>query len=283
MEGLIVVIVVLVLVIVTIGLGVRIVPQGSKSVVQRLGKYHKTLGPGLNIIVPYMDRAAYRVTTKDIVLDIPSQEAADRYLPPYAPRIQLDPSQPYALGQMASPVVYMEMRQSIQAAMEAVPEVWEQVESEFEACFQRRHGCIEAVSCDDADIILVVSGTVASTCRLVVDRLRRDGHRVGMLKIKMFRPFPARALRPILSRARKIAVVDRNFSFGASGIFAQETRAALCNVPDHPPVFGFIAGLGGRDITPELLEDIYWRTHQAERPPEDSIWMQSDIAAAETQ
>lgn len=78
MEGLIVVLVVLVLVIVTIGLGVRIVPQGSKSVVQRLGKYHKTLGPGLNIIVPYMDRVAYRVTTKDIVLDIPSQEVITR-------------------------------------------------------------------------------------------------------------------------------------------------------------------------------------------------------------
>ena len=74
MEGIIVVSVFVILILVTIGLGVRIVPQGSKHVVQRLGKYHKTLGPGLNIIVPYIDRVAYRVTTKDIVLDIPSQE-----------------------------------------------------------------------------------------------------------------------------------------------------------------------------------------------------------------
>jgi regulator of protease activity HflC (stomatin/prohibitin superfamily) len=74
MAGMIVVTVFVILVLVTIALGVRIVPQGSKSVVQRLGKYHKTLGPGLNIIVPYIDSVAYKVTTKDIVLDIPSQE-----------------------------------------------------------------------------------------------------------------------------------------------------------------------------------------------------------------
>ena len=78
MPEIIVVSVFVVLVIVTIALGVRIVPQGSKFVVQRLGKYHKTLGPGLNIIVPYVDRVAHRVTTKDIVLDIPSQEVITR-------------------------------------------------------------------------------------------------------------------------------------------------------------------------------------------------------------
>jgi regulator of protease activity HflC (stomatin/prohibitin superfamily) len=78
MEGLIVVAVFVILVFVTISLGVRIVPQGSKNVVQRLGKYHKTLGPGLNIILPYIDRVAYKVTTKDIVLDIPSQDVITR-------------------------------------------------------------------------------------------------------------------------------------------------------------------------------------------------------------
>lgn len=78
MEGLIVVVVFVILVVVTIVLGVRIVPQGSKHVVQRLGKFHKTLGPGLNIIVPYIDSVAYKVTTKDIVLDVPSQEVITR-------------------------------------------------------------------------------------------------------------------------------------------------------------------------------------------------------------
>ncbi len=74
MESTVVIFAIFVLVVITIGLGVRLVPQGSKHVVQRFGKYHKTLPPGLNIIVPYMDSVAYKVTTKDIVLDIPSQE-----------------------------------------------------------------------------------------------------------------------------------------------------------------------------------------------------------------
>ena len=78
MESMIVVAVFVALVIITITLGVRIVPQGTKHVVQRLGKYHKTLGPGLNIILPYLDRVAYKVTTKDIVLDIPSQDVITR-------------------------------------------------------------------------------------------------------------------------------------------------------------------------------------------------------------
>ena len=78
MEGMVVVVVFVILVLVTISLGVRIVPQGTKHVVQRLGKYHKTLGPGLNIILPYIDRVAYKVTTKDIVLDIPSQDVITR-------------------------------------------------------------------------------------------------------------------------------------------------------------------------------------------------------------
>ena len=78
MEGTIVVFALLVLAAITIGLGVRIVPQGSKHVVQRLGKYHKTLPPGLNIIIPYVDSVAYRISTKDIVLDIPSQEVITR-------------------------------------------------------------------------------------------------------------------------------------------------------------------------------------------------------------
>jgi regulator of protease activity HflC (stomatin/prohibitin superfamily) len=78
MEGMVVVAVFVILVIITISLGVRIVPQGTKHVVQRLGKYHRTLGPGLNIILPYIDRVSYKVTTKDIVLDIPSQDVITR-------------------------------------------------------------------------------------------------------------------------------------------------------------------------------------------------------------
>ena len=80
-------------------------------------------------------------------------------------------------------------------------------------------------------------------------------------------------IRESLGSVQKIAVVDRNFSFGASGIFAQEIRAALCNIYGHPPVFGYITGLGGRDVTPEILEEIYWKTKNSALPESESVWV----------
>jgi len=80
-------------------------------------------------------------------------------------------------------------------------------------------------------------------------------------------------MRRILKPARKVAVVDRNFSFGASGIFAQEVRAALCNSNGHPPVFGYIAGLGGRDVSPDTLVEIYQKTKDSAAPEQESVWI----------
>lgn len=206
-------------------------------------------------------------------VDVPDQEIVDRFLPAFSPRIRLDTSDPCAFGQMAPPTVYMEMRRDIQTAMEQVPERFEHIVAEFDAIFNRRYGPVEPVECDDAEIIMVVTGTAASTCRQVISDLRAQGEKVGMLKLKMFRPFPVDLMRRILGPVRKIAVVDRNFSFGASGIFAQEIRAALCNSSGHPPVLGYIAGLGGRDVTPETLTEIYQNAKKSTAPEQESIWV----------
>ena len=206
-------------------------------------------------------------------VDIPDQELVDRFLPPFSPRIALDTSDPFAMGQMAPPNVYMEMRHDIQKAMEQVSDIFAKVEEEFTEIFGRTYGMVEKVFCDDAQVIMVVTGTAASTCRKVISDLRSQGEKVGMLKLKMFRPFPTDLIREHLGHVQKIAVVDRNFSFGASGIFAQEIRAALCNTHNHPPVFGYITGLGGRDVTPEILTEIYWKTKNSAAPKDESVWV----------
>src|SRR5690606_2276213 len=100
------------------------------------------------------------------------------------------------------------------------------IENEFAAIFGRRYGAVEAIACDDAEIVFVTSGTITSTARLVLENLRGRGEKLGIVKIKLFRPFPVDEVRKALKGAKKIAVIDRNFSFGASGIFAQEVRAA---------------------------------------------------------
>jgi pyruvate/2-oxoacid:ferredoxin oxidoreductase alpha subunit len=206
-------------------------------------------------------------------VDVPDQNSVDRFLPKRKPRIKLDTEHPYALGQMVSPAAYMEMRRDIQSAMEMAPDHFVHIEEIFDAEFGRKYGMVEPICCDDADIIIAVSGTIAGTCREFVEDLRSKGERAGMLKIKMFRPFPAEQIREILGRTNKVAVVDRNFSFGAGGIFAQEIQAALCNTKSAPLVFGYIAGLGGRDVTTETLELIYRATQQNDCPEKESVWV----------
>ncbi|NOR10868.1 MAG: pyruvate ferredoxin oxidoreductase [Desulfovibrionaceae bacterium] len=206
-------------------------------------------------------------------VDVPDQKSVDRFLPPYKPRFQLDLANPCAFNQLAPPNIYMEMRHNIQMAMDDALTFLEQMEEEFESILGRRHGAVEAIQCDDAEVILITSGTVTSTSRQVVAELREKGEKVGLLKIKLFRPFPVNMLRERTASASKVAVIDRNFSFGASGIFAQEVKAALCNFPGHPPVYGYIAGLGGRDITTAVIEDIYWLTKKSTAPENESSWV----------
>ena len=206
-------------------------------------------------------------------VDVPTEEEVDRFLPPYQPRFQADTENPCAFGQLVPPGAYMKMRHNIAEAMEESLVCLREIQEEFYRIFQRRYDPVDAICCNDAEIILVTSGTITSTCRLVLQSLRDRGEKVGILKMKLFRPFPVAMVREATARAKKIAVIDRNFSFGASGIFAQEVRAALYNAPEHPPVFGYIAGIGGLDATVELLEEIYWKTKNTAFPEKESVWM----------
>jgi pyruvate/2-oxoacid:ferredoxin oxidoreductase alpha subunit len=206
-------------------------------------------------------------------VDVPEQEEADRFLPPYVARFELDTKNPCTFGPLVPPAVYMEMRHDMAAAMDMALTNFARIEDDFERIFDRRYGAVEAIACDDAEIVFVTTGTITSTARLVLENLRARGEKLGILKIKLFRPFPYEFIRSALKGAKKIAVIDRNFSFGASGIFAQEVRAAMCNALVHVPVFGYIAGIGGRDVTPEVLEEIYWKTKNSAAPERESIWI----------
>ena len=206
-------------------------------------------------------------------VDIPDQQQVDRFLPSPALRLRLDTASPNTFNQLVTPAAYMEMRYNTQLAMEEAARRYDQIEKEFKSIFGRSYGPVEAIDCEDAEIIIVTTGTVTSTCRQVLTELRAQGQKVGLFKLKMFRPFPAEIIRRQLGCAAKIAVIDRNFSFGAGGIFAQEIRAALCNLESPPRVFGFIAGLGGRDITPETLTQIYTETANNAVPATESIWI----------
>jgi pyruvate/2-oxoacid:ferredoxin oxidoreductase alpha subunit len=206
-------------------------------------------------------------------VDIPEQEEVDRFLPPYNPAFKVDTKNPFTVNSIAPPSIYMEIRHDNAVAMDQVPERFDDVEKEFEVLFNRRYGAVEAINCDDAEIILVTSGTITSTARLLLEDLRDRGEKVALLKMKMFRPFPVELVCRALKSAKKVAVIDRNFSSGAGGIFLQEVRAALCNRQDRPLVFGYVVGLGGRDVTKAVLEEIYKATKDGDVPSDKSVWI----------
>ena len=99
-------------------------------------------------------------------------------------------------------------------------------------------------------------GASTSTTRIVVQRRRARGEKIGIVKLRLFRPFPIEAIRHALSKAKRVAVIDRNLSVGCGGIFAQEIRSSLYDLSDRPTIFGYVVGLGGRDITVELLDQL---------------------------
>ncbi len=206
-------------------------------------------------------------------VDIPDPDQVDSFLPPFEPKFQLDPLNPCAFNQLSPPNVYMEMRYSMHESSLYALRAYQDIEKEFQDIFGRAYGVVEAVMCDDAEIIMVTSGTVTSTCRLLIEELRASGERVGLLKIKVFRPFPAEQVIDALRNAKKICVIDRNISFGSMGIFAQEIRASFCNESLKPQIFGFIAGLGGRDITVDTLKEIYFTAKENEHPERPDIWV----------
>ena len=206
-------------------------------------------------------------------VEIPEQKRVDDFLPRYQPEFRLDPKKPYSFGCLTPPEYFMEFRYKIQQSMLQGKEVSRRVDEEFGQSFGRNYGLIEAYRCDGADLILVTSGAIASTARVVVDALRQKGRKVGMVKVRLFRPFPQEELYAVLRDVEKVAVVDRNVSFGVGGIFAHELNAAFCNEKTRPPIFSYIAGLGGRDVTPQVLNDVVYQTYKRSQPEKHSVWV----------
>jgi pyruvate/2-oxoacid:ferredoxin oxidoreductase alpha subunit len=206
-------------------------------------------------------------------VEIPSIEEVDRFLPAFCPEYILDTKEPVAFSMITTPEHFFEFRYKIQKAMEEVPDISKKVDDEFRSLFGRGYGAIEKYGSEKAEVVLMTSGTVSSTSRMVIQRLLDQGLSVAGIKVKRFRPFPTEEIYEAIGEAQKIAVIDRNLSAGVGGIFAQELKASLYSRQRKPKVFGFISGLGGRDITPELIEEAVRYTREHPQPEEEILWL----------
>jgi len=216
---------------------------------------------------------AYVLSHTSEAVEIPTMEEVDPFLPPYCPEYPLDTHEPMAFSVIATPEYFLEFRYKIQKAMEQVPEIANKVDDEFRSRFGRSYAAIERYGKEEAEILLMTSGTVTSTSRMVIQKLIEKGTSVAGIKIKRFRPFPSEEICKEIKGAKKIAVIDRNLSAGVGGIFAQELKASLYSKEERPQIFGFISGLGGRDITPGLIEEAIEYTVEHPRPEEKILWL----------
>lgn len=190
------------------------------------------------------------------VVDVPSQAEVDRFLPAYVPTENaLDLAAPKSCCISVSPEWQTEYRYKQHEAMQAAKKVIVKADEEFGALFGRTYGgLIEEYRCDGAEYLLAVMGTIAGTARLVVDKMRADGVKVGLVKIRSFRPFPKEQLAKLAKRVKGIGIIDRDVSFGYEGAVGTEVRAAVAGAV---PTINFIAGLSGRDVTKENIEAMY--------------------------
>ncbi len=207
-------------------------------------------------------------------VDVPSQADVDSFLPPFRPVLLLDPAQPMSFGALTGAKDYLRLRRRMATDMAEAEDAIEEVGREFGETFGRSYGQLDAYRCADAETLLVTSGAVGSTARAAVDALREKGLKAGNLRLRAFRPFPAKSLRDFIRPGMRLAVVDRNYSPGAGGIFASEIKAALYPRPDVA-VHGYVTGLGGGDITVELLQEIWERVDGAPHTdPAPAIWVE---------
>lgn len=194
-------------------------------------------------------------------VELLEESAVDEFLPAYNPtHAFLDVNKPMSLGTLADPEYYTEARYDMQVAMDNSLSIIKEVGEEFGEKFGRSYGLTEAYKCDDAEIILVAMGSMCSTIRVVVDNLRSKGEKVGLLRIRSYRPFPYEEINEIVKNADKLAVLDKNITFGIGGALFADV-CAKCD----KDTYGFILGLGGRDIIPEYIEECVEKTKSGEK------------------
>ncbi len=191
-------------------------------------------------------------------VDVPDQDDVDSFLPRYDPAIKLEIGKPMGFGSLVRPDQYMEYRYKAMRAMDSARSRIAAVEDEFKKMFGRSYGgLLDEYRCEDAEFVLTVAGSAAGTAREVVDSMRERGVRVGLARLRALRPFPQDEFRALAGRVRGMAVLDRSYTFGASGAFYTEICGSLHPLAKRPIVQNYIAGLGGRDITPSVIEEIF--------------------------
>lgn len=194
-------------------------------------------------------------------VDIPSQEQVDAYLPPFDPRQVLDPSEPISIGAMVGPEAFMEVKYLAHAKQMQALELIPQYAATFKHIFGRDSGgLVRTYRIEDAQTVIVAMGSVLGTIKDVVDDMREQGHKIGVLGVISFRPFPMQQAREALQNCKRFVAVEKNLSVGLGGVLYTTLRMAVAGLK----LTGYtaIAGLGGRPIPKSSLQKLFLEAEQ---------------------
>jgi pyruvate/2-oxoacid:ferredoxin oxidoreductase alpha subunit len=209
-------------------------------------------------------------------IEIPDQESVDAFLLRFSIPTRFNEEDPAYIANVVNPEQYMGYRQRSFEDMEGTRPVIEEANEEYRRIIGRGYGVVEAVNTDDSEIVLVTSGAMTSTARVAIQSLRDKGVKAGLLKMKALRPFPTREVQEILKNTPKVAVIDRNVSLGKGGIWCQELKAALYPLEKRPEITGYIAGICGADVSPDMIEDMVVKALEREKPDDLPIWVRRE-------
>lgn len=177
------------------------------------------------------------------------EEKVREFLPPFRPEYVLDPKNPKTFGAFTDPSWFTEFKYLQHQAMERAKKKIEEVSKEFEEIFGRGYGgLIDTYAMEDAEVVLVTMGSIIGTIKEAIDELRSEGVKVGLVKIRSYRPFPAEALKNALKDANVIVVIEKDLSMGYESALLTDLKGAFYNSSIKAPIIGFAVGLGGRDV-----------------------------------
>jgi len=193
-------------------------------------------------------------------LVLPDKDEVNSFLPPNKFPLPLNPDKPLTMGDFAPPVLYTEAKWAQEVNLRASKEVILECWNEFGSVFKRYYSPVETYRVDDARVLFLTMGSFSETATVAIDELRSAGKSVGLIKLRLWRPFPFKEFRKAVKDADVLIVLDRALSFGGpGGPVCSEIKAALYNESKKPKVVSFVGGLGGRDITKSGFEEIYQR------------------------
>ena len=192
------------------------------------------------------------------VVDVPTQEQADEFLPPYKTKNKMSFDEPKNLGFSAGPDSNTYFKYKEHSGLLNVRYVVKEAEKRFEKIFGRHYtGLTESYRTEDADYILITLGSISGLVREVVDRLREKGRKVGLLRLRYLRPFPNEEIAEAVRNAEAVAVLEKDISFGNEGTVYTNVNSALHKAGINVPTSGYIGGLGGKNISEEEIESIF--------------------------